>query len=159
LTQLQIDEVTLAGLRVDLSAMGDETPGPLVRLLTGQPESDEEPAAATLPDLPTVRVDDGVLLLPGDMSVSFEDARLIPGQGEAAYELAVKDLMFARQDQSLAASSVKASVVAGATSSDLTIPFTVATLRHAVSDPIVAPLSASGTVTRANALWRVAATA
>lgn len=158
LTQLQIDDVTLAGVRIDLSTMGGETPGPLVRLLAGHPEGDDEPAA-TLPDLPAIRVDDGVLLLPGDLSISFEDARLTPGQGEAAYELAVKDLALAHQDQSLAASGVKASVVVGATSSDLTIPFTVAVLRHAVSKPMIAPLSASGTMTRTGALWRVAATA
>ena len=159
LTQLKVDEITVTGLQMDLSAAGHEAQGPLLRLLTARPANDDNAEVPELPDLPTIRVEDGTLHAPGDMVVSFNGVRVVPGDGDARYEVAVKDLTLVHGKQTFVADDVTAVVVAKANAAELTIPFTVAALRHAVAEPIVAPLALAGTVTRSGEAWRVTASA
>ena len=157
LTQLRIDEIVVTGLQVDLSAAGGDKPGPLSRLLTAQPQSDDA-AASPLPDLPTIRVDDGMLRLSGGIVLSLDDVRLSQGSGNARYAVTAKEVMLTHGAHKLAVSDVTASI-AGASTSALTIPFKVAALRHAVPEPLLAPLALAGTATRAGETWRVTAAA
>lgn len=159
LTQLKVDEIAVTGLRMDLSAAGGNASGPLLRLLTARPPSDDAAATLELPDLPTIRVDDGEIHLPDKIVVSLDDARLTPGDGDARYEIAVKEATLVHGTQTLALDDVTAAIVAKANASELTIPFTVAALRHAVSEPMVAPLALAGTAMRAGEVWRVTASA
>jgi hypothetical protein len=153
LTRLQVDEVDLMGLQLDLSGVNGTSPGPLARLLTRN-GAGAEPAAG-LPDLPLIHLSDGMLRLPGEVFVNLDDLRLTRGDGETAYELSVKNVEIARQSQAVALNGLSASVAPA--SSGLIVRFTVAALRHAVPDPLVAPLGAAGTVTREGAEWRLKA--
>jgi hypothetical protein len=152
LTRLQVDEVDLTGLQLDLSGVNGASPGPLARLLTRN-DGDGAAPAAGLPDLPPIHLSDGMLRLPGELFVNLDDLRLTRGDGETAYDLSVKTVEIARQNQAIALNGLSASVAP--TSPGLIVRFTVAALRHAVPDPLVAPLGAAGTVIQEGAEWRL----
>lgn len=157
LTHLRIDEIVVTGLQVDLSAADGDKPGPLARLLTATPQS-ADAVASPLPDLPAIRVDDGMLRLPGGTVLSLDDARLRQGSGDARYAVAANEVVLTHGEQKFAVGEVTASI-AGASTSALTIPFEIAALRHAVPEPMLAPLALAGTATRAGEAWRVTASA
>jgi hypothetical protein len=159
LTQLQLDGVDAAGLRVDLSGMGGAAPGPLARLLSGGGQS-AVGQSSEVPNVPTIHVADGTLRVPGDISVSLSDLHVASREGGAGYDASAGKIEVTRQAQKIALADVTAAVdLDGGNASGPTVRFAIATLSHTVPQPMVAPLAVNGTVTRLDGIWRLTAIA
>lgn len=159
LLRLEVGEVVIEGLRLDLGGTPAEaSPGPVARLLSSGEAGGEPPRG--LPAVPSVRIVDGSLRLPGDVTLTVSDARLSRADGEPAYELSLERTDIIRADQRFVAEEVTAWIAA-----DFDRPgepaarFTVTALRHDAAQPLIAPLALTGTIEPVGDAWRLMATA
>jgi hypothetical protein len=160
LTHMAIEEIAVSGLRVDLTGMDASSPsGPLARLLAGSDAPSAEPPSG-LPSIPPLSIADGVLRLPGKITVTLDRAQWSSIDEGAAYTLAVADMRLARGEQQLALRDAAARIATDFLRRDSPVAqFTVAAVSHENEAPLLAPLAVAGSIAAAAEVWRVKATA